>query len=185
MSRTQKLTDERAVLPVTERVPHEVRTLMRALHAATRCLIDGDATLVEREEMYAVFEEKSFACAYALLCIGVARYASRLTIDSVETVDQILITLCGTRRVAGQMLTAADVMPREKALADLLSQSLHRNRMEYVLEERNGAVTLTLALPRFLAKAYDVCAVNAETILAHVYAVMAKSAGKPAPLLDE
>lgn len=176
MRGVKELTEERTSLPVTERVPHEVRALLRALHHATKSLIDGNATLVEREEKYAVLEEKSFAYAYAILCIGIARYASRLTVDSTEAAEQILITLRGTRRVAGDALSADDVLPKDAALLALLLHSLHRNRMEYALEERDGLVTLTLALPRFLTKTYGVCAVNAESILSYVYAVMANGA---------
>lgn len=182
MSRRKQSAGARTLSSASERVPHEVRAFLRALHRATRGLIDAGATLVEREEMYAVLEEKSFTCAYTFLCIGIARHVFHLTIDSAETATQILITLRGTRRVPGTPLTAYDVLPKEETLSALLMHSLHRNRMEYVLEESEDSVTLTLAVPRFLTKTYGVCAVNDESVLACVYAVMATGTGKPAPL---
>ena len=69
-------------------------------------------------------------------------------------------------------------MPSDEDLCTYLSQCLRKNGMEFVLAEENGILTLTIAIPRFLTKTYDVCAVNADYISDCVCAMMLRNAGK-------
>lgn len=176
MSVTVSECAKRTLAPV--RVPHEVCALMRALWHATRSLLDSEARLTEREEMYAVFEENSFVFAYAILSIGMAKHAAHLVLDSCETPTQILLSLQGHRRTAGEPLSFSALLPEEEAHRARLTECLHQNGMEYALTEKEGELTLTLAAPRFLSEKYTVCAVNAAHVLDRFYDAMRVLAGQ-------
>lgn len=161
-----------------QRLPHEMHSFAEALTAATRALVDADAVHPPHEEMYAVLDAPSFTCAYALLCIGLARYADGLSLSLKEDPTQILLRLCGVRRVAGAPLSSADVLPRTEALAALLSDCLRKNGAEFAFRADGDALSLTVALPRFLSERYEVCALHPDKILEFFYDTMRLSAGQ-------
>ncbi|MBE6655499.1 MAG: hypothetical protein E7609_01345 [Ruminococcaceae bacterium] len=172
---------------VGTRLPHEVVSLLRALHRAARGLLDSDATLNASEEMYAVFEEESGVCALAILCVGFSRYARSLAFSAEETPHKILLRLTGVRRKDGDSLDYRDILPEREACRRALDSFLTQNRMAYEFAEREGELCLTVAFPRFLADSYDVCAVDAENICGTFYNVMLFLAGdepkRPLPLV--
>ena len=154
------------------RLPHEVSPLLRALCGAFKGLLDSHATLIEKEEMYAVFEEKSTAAALSILSIGLSRLATRLTVSAEEQSHKILIRVSGERRTAGGALSYRDLLPKREKCRLALEGALAANCMMYELKEDGHLLSLTVSLPRFLADRYDVCAVNNESICNIFYDMM-------------
>lgn len=158
--------------PMAARRPHEVISLLRGMHRAVKILLDPRATLPETEEMYAVFEEKSAVCALTALFVGFARYASINTLTAEEQPRKIFLHLKGDRRTGGNALDYRDLLPKREAHKAMLDRWLDKNVISYELTDYEGALTLTVALPRFLTDTYDVCAVDADDVCDTFYDVM-------------
>ena len=160
------------------RDPHEVVSLLRALHHASANLLDGGLALNLPDEMYAVFEERSTVCAFAFLFTKLVGRASRGELTAEERARRIYIRLYGKCRVKGDNMTERDLVPESEVDKALLDRLLERNRMAYVLKGKNGAFSLTVSLPRFLADDYDAYAVNEEEAYESFYDVLLHLAGK-------
>jgi hypothetical protein len=160
------------------RDPHEVISLLHALHHAGGNLLDGGLTLALPDEMYAVFEERSAVSAFAFLFVRLAGRASLEELTAEERARRIYIRISGKCRIKGQMLTESDLVPEREEDKALFDRLLARNRMAYVLKEKDGAFSLTVSLPRFLADDHDAFAVNANEAYDSFYDVMLHLAGK-------
>lgn len=163
---------------VTTRCPHEVRSLLQGLHYAAASLLDSRATLIETEEMYAVFEEGSAVWALAALLVEFSLHASINTLTAEEHPRKIFLRVTGDRRTKGKALDYRDLLPKREAHKEILDCWLDRNFISYELTDYEGALTLTVALPRFLTDTYDVCAVDADDVRAAFYDVMLLLSGE-------
>ena len=154
------------------RLPHGTHALLHAWHRALTLLIDHRATLLETEEMYAVFEEKSASYALAMLSVGFARYASDIVLGAEELPDKILLRLTGKRRKAGARLAQKKLLPERKDCCALLEDYLARSGMAFALEQAGDTLSLSICMTRFLAERYDVYAVDSENLCARFYDAM-------------
>lgn len=169
-----------------KRLPHEVSSLMLALHHAASGLLDSRLQLLEKEEMYAVFEEISLSCAFAMLYVGFSNVAMPCELTSEEGARKIYVHLTGKRRTAGRQLSCADLVFGEEISKNALENLLRHNRMAYKLTERDGDLLLSVSIPRFLSTAYDVGAVDKDSMCDRFYDAMLRFSGEepkaPLPL---
>lgn len=158
--------------PKGARDPHEVRSLLRAVHYAMSGLLDSRASLTKIEEMYAVFEEASAVCALAVLLVGFSRHASDAVLTAEERPHTILLHIHGRRRKRKQVLTFRNLLPGKRAHKMALDRWLTKNRSTYCLATEGDVLTLTVSFPRFLSDNYDVSAVSEEDTWDRFYDIM-------------
>ena len=158
--------------PKGMRLPHGTNALLHAWHLALVHLIDSRATLLEAEEMYAVFEEKSASYALAMLSVGFARYASDIVLCAEELPDKIVFRLTGVCRKAGTHLSQNNMLPKSKERRTLLEDYLSRSGMAFFLSQEENTLSLSIVFSRFLAERYDVRAVDAESLYCTFYDAM-------------
>ncbi len=155
-----------------KRLPHGINALLRAWHCAVASLLDSRAVLLETEEMYAVFEEESASYALAMLSVAFSRYAQAIVLDAEEQSNRILLRLTGAPRKAGVRVTQENMLPARQACRPVFEDFLARSGMAYSLTQTDDALCLSVALPRFLADRYDVCAKDTSDLCDVFYDAM-------------
>lgn len=158
-------------------LPHELSAMLAALGNATAAFVDETATYACEEEMYAVFDTHELTTAYTYLVVAFSRYASHLSMQAVEEPRRILLCVRGNRRIKGTPVSSTALLPeRAECRAELL-RILQEGGMAFDLRAEADALTLVIALPRFLTDHYDVCTVKNKEICEALLNALCRLAG--------
>ena len=153
-------------------LPYGIKPILEAWHLATASFLDAHARCDACEDMYAVLDAVAATRAIAVLTVKFARYAKELVLSAQETETQILLHAKGRCRVAGKSISYASLIPKRAVCRALFEEALAQSNLAYRLTKEKDMLTLTVAMPRFLADKYDVATVDKEDVCERFFEVM-------------